>query len=283
MQKNQEFQTVITSKRKKFDFRLKEVFVYKDLIGLFVKRSFTSSYKQTVLGPLWAIIQPLLTSGIFTLVFGNIAGLAPSGVPTFLFYYLATIFWQFFSGCMTSVANTFRTNAHILGKVYFPRLVMPIATVLSQCISFAIQFFLFIIMWTIYLLTGANVEPNIYMLTLPLILLQLSLLGLGFGVIIASLTVKYRDLALIVGFGTQLWMYATPVAYDISAIPQSIMPYYMLNPITPIINNVRYAFLGVGSCFELKYYLISWGVTLVVLMLGLLLFSKVERNFMDTL
>ncbi len=282
MLKNQGFQTVITSKKKTFDLHLKELFKYRDLISLFVKRSFTATYKQTILGPLWAILQPLLTSGIFTLIFGNIAGLAPSGVPTFLFYFVATVFWQFFSGSLTNVSNTFRSNAHILGKVYFPRLVMPISSVLSQLISFAIQFGLFLIIWVIYMCTGANVVPNIYMLTVPLILIQLAVLGLGFGIIIASLTVKYRDLAFVIGFGMQLWMYATPVAYDISSIPSKIMPYYMLNPITPLINNVRCAFLGVGT-FDVKYYLISAGVSIVILFIGLLLFSKVERNFMDTL
>lgn len=281
VENKQSFQTVIKSKHSLFDFKIKELWRYRDLIGLFVKRNFVSQYKQTILGPLWAIIQPLLTTVIFTVVFGNIAGLAPSGVPSFVFYLCGSVAWGYFSGCLTMTASTFTSNAAIMGKVYFPRLVMPITSVLSQLISFGIQFAMFLGFWAYYLIVGSTIAPNLYILLTPLLILQMAALGLGFGVIISSMTTKYRDLAHLVGFGVQLWMYATPVAYDIGIIPEKYMGLYMLNPVTPIINTFRYAFMGIGE-FNLTYYLISWGVTLVVLLCGVLLFNKVEKTFMDT-
>ncbi len=278
---NEKFTTVIQPKNGWFELNLKELFKYKDLIILFVKRNFTSQYKQTILGPAWAIIQPLVTTVIFTLVFGNIAGLAPAGVPTFLFYLSANIIWQYFSGCLTQTSSTFTANAAILGKVYFPRLVMPVSSVISQLIPFAIQLVFFIIFWVYYLVVPSGVEPNWYILLFPLIILQLAMLGLGFGVIISACTTKYRDLAMTVGFGTQLWMYATPIAYDISIIPEKYLSLYMLNPVTPAVMAMRYAFLGTGY-FDLKYYLISWIVTIVVLFIGVVLFSRIEKTFADT-
>ena len=234
-----------------------------------------------MLGPAWAIIQPFLTTVIFTVVFGSIAGLAPDGIPSFLFYLCGTIAWQYFSGCLTMTSSTFTANSAILGKVYFPRLVMPVSTVISQLIPFAIQFVFFMIFWVYYLIVPSGVEPNLYILLLPLMILQLALLGLGFGIIISACTTKYRDLAMLVSFGAQLWMYATPVAYDISIIPEKWLALYMCNPVTPVIMTFRYAFLGVGF-FSLKYYLISWAVTLVVLFGGIILFSRVEKAFTDT-
>lgn len=278
---NEKFTTVIQPKNGWFDLHLKELLNYKDLIILFVKRNFTSQYKQTILGPAWAIIQPFVTTVIFTLVFGNIAGLAPAGVPTFLFYLSANIIWQYFSGCLTITSNTFTANAAILGKVYFPRLVMPISSVISQLIPFAIQLVFFLIFWVYYLVVPSGVEPNLYILLFPLIIVQLAMLGLGFGVIISACTTKYRDLAMAVGFGTQLWMYATPIAYDISIIPEKYLSLYMLNPVTPTVLIMRYAFLGTGY-FSLKYYLISWIVTIVVLFIGIVLFSRIEKTFADT-
>lgn len=278
---NEKFTTVIQPKNGWFELNLKELFKYKDLIILFVKRNFTSQYKQTILGPAWAIIQPFVTTVIFTLVFGNIAGLAPAGVPTFLFYLSANIVWQYFSGCLTMTSSTFTANAAILGKVYFPRLVMPISSVISQLIPFVIQLVFFLIFWVYYLVVPSGVEPNLYILLFPLIIIQLAMLGLGFGVIISACTTKYRDLAMAVGFGTQLWMYATPIAYDISIIPEKYLSLYMLNPVTPAVMAMRYAFLGTGY-FNLKYYLISWIVTIVVLFIGVVLFSRIEKTFADT-
>ena len=277
----EKFTTVIKPQSGWFDFDLKELARYRDLIFLFVKRNFTAHYKQTILGPAWAIIQPFLTTVIFTVVFGNMAGLAPDGVPSFLFYLAGNVVWQYFSGCLTSTAGTFTSNAAILGKVYFPRLVMPISTVLSQLISFAIQMLFFLCFWVYYLIVPSGVQPNAYMLLFPLLILQLAMLSLGCGIIISACTTKYRDLAMLVGFGTQLWMYATPVAYDIGIIPEQWLSLYMCNPVTPVVMTMRYAFLGIGS-LDLQSYLTGWVTTLVLLFFGVILFSRVEKTFMDT-
>lgn len=277
----QPFETVITPKKAWFDLNLKELWRYRDLILLFVRRTFVSQYKQTILGPAWAVIQPLLTTVIFTIIFGNIAGLAPGGVPTFLFYLSGSVAWGYFSGCLTATSNTFTANAAIMGKVYFPRLVMPVTTVISQLISFAIQFAFFLLFFDYYCITGAGVHPNGFVLLTPLLVLQMACLGLGFGVIVSALTTKYRDLAMLVSFGVQIWMYLTPVTYDIRFIPERFLPLYMLNPVTPVITTFRYAFLGTGT-FQLTYYLIGWAVTLAVLLLGVVLFNRVEKTFMDT-
>ena len=275
------FETTITPKRAWFDLNLKELWRYRDLIILFVRRTFVSQYKQTILGPAWAVIQPLLTTVVLTVVFGNIAGLAPSGVPSFAFYLCGTTAWGYFSACLTATSSTFTANSAILGKVYFPRLVMPISTVLSQLISFAIQFCFFLLFLFYYAATGANVHLNAWALLTPVLLLHLALLSLGVGIIISALTTKYRDLAMVVGFGVQLWMYATPVAYDLSLIPERFLALYMFNPVTPVITMFRYAFLGVGDPHFVAYG-VSWAITLVVLLAGVLLFNRVEKTFMDT-
>lgn len=274
------FTTVIVPKTKLLDFHLKEVWKYRDLVLLFVRRNFVSQYKQTILGPLWAIIQPLLTTVVFTVVFGRLAGLAADGVPSFLFFMSGNIAWQYFANCLTQTADTFTGNAAILGKVYFPRVVVPISTVMTNLISFSIQFVMFLVFLAVYWVKGA-VNPTWYAFLLPLLLVQMAMLSLGVGIIISSLTTKYRDLKMLVGFGVQLWMYGTPVAYDIGIIPQKFMSVYMLNPMTPIINTFRTAFLGLGG-FDLTHYLISWGVTIAILFLGLMLFNRVEKTFMDT-
>ena len=282
----QKFSTVIVPKTGWFDLNLKEVLAYRDLIFLFVKRNFVSRYKQTILGPAWAIIQPFLTTVMFTLVFGNIAGLAPGGVPTFAFYLSGTVMWGYFSGCLGSTANTFVANSHTMGKVYFPRLVMPISSVCSELISFAIQYTFLLCFLVYYVITGEGVAPNWWILMTPVLLLQLAMLSLGFGIIISAMTTKYRDLAMLVGFGTQLWMYATPVAYDMFSMA-AFAPggkwhtLYMCNPVTSIVNLFRYAYLGIGT-MEWNYYFISWGVTIVVLFCGVILFNRVEKTFMDT-
>lgn len=283
---SKKFETVIEPKSGWFDLHLKELLEYRDLIILFVKRNFVSMYKQTVLGPLWAIIQPLLTTVVFTLVFGNIAGLAADGVPSFIFYLSGTILWTYFNQCLTQTANTFVANRNTLGKVYFPRLVMPVSTVLSNLISLAIQFVFMVIFLIYYVITNQGCHPNLYILMTPLIILQLALLSLGCGIIISALTTKYRDLAMLVGFGTQLWMYASPIAYDMSAMAVfapggKYHTLYMLNPVTSIVNLFRYAYLGLGN-MEWIFYGISWLITLVVLFIGIILFSKVEKTFMDT-
>lgn len=282
----QTFTTVIKPKSGWFDLHLKEVFAYRDLIFLFVKRNFVSKYKQTILGPAWAIIQPLLTTVVFTLVFGNIAGLSPDGVPPFIFYLAGTVLWTYFSGCLTQTANTFVANSATMGKVYFPRLVMPISTVFSELISFAIQYGFLLIFLVYYTVTKQGVHPNLWMLMTPLIILQLAELSLGCGIIISALTTKHPRPCMLVGFGVQLWMYGSPIAYDMFRFG-AFAPggkwhaLYMCNPISPIVNLFRYAYLGTGA-MEWSYYLIGWGTTMVFLFLGVVLFSRVEKTFMDT-
>lgn len=284
--RQQYFTTIIRPKTGWFDINFKEVFQYRDLIFLFVKRNFVARYKQTILGPSWAIIQPLLTTVVFTLVFGNIAGLAPGGIPSFIFYLSGTILWTYFSNCLGQTANTFVANSATMGKVYFPRLVMPISTVCSELISLAIQYLFLIIFLIYYAVTDQGVKPNLWMLMTPVIVLQLAMLSLGFGIIISALTTKYRDLAMLVGFGTQLWMYASPIAYDMFSMG-AFAPggkwhaLYMCNPVTSIVNLFRYAYLGIGNV-EWNYYIIGWATTLIVLFLGIILFSRVEKTFMDT-
>lgn len=284
--KKEDFSTVIQPKTKWFDLKLKQVLEYRDLIFLFVKRNFVSKYKQTVLGPIWAVIQPLLTTVVFTLVFGNIAGLAPGGIPSFIFYLSGTILWTYFSSCLTQTANTFVANSHIMGKVYFPRLVMPISTVFSEMIGLAIQYVFLIIFLVYYTVTGQGVHPNLWILMTPLMILQLAVLSLGFGIIVSALTTKYRDLAMLVAFGTQLWMYASPIAYDMFSMG-AFAPggkwhaLYMCNPITSIVNLFRYGYLGIGTV-EWNYYFIGWGTTLIILLIGVILFNRIEKTFMDT-
>ncbi len=277
----------ISSDTKNLNFDFKEIWRHKDLILLLVKRNFISVYKQTILGPAWAVIQPLLTTVVFTFIFGNVAGLAECGaVPTFLFYMCGNIAWQFFAGCLTTTSNTFIANSGIMGKVYFPRLCMPISTTLSQFISFGIQSVMFIVFLVIYLFVPQyEIGINFYAFMAPLLIVQMALLGMGCGIIISSATTKYRDLQFLVGFGVSLWMYATPVAYSMDLFKSAPILHIIAraNPMTPVIEIMRYGFLGgeAGSIDWLSYGW-SWIFTLVVLALGVKLFNKVERTFMDT-
>lgn len=273
--------TTIKPKTGWFDINLKELLQYKDLIIMFVKRDFKTIYKQTILGPLWIIINPLLTTIMYTIVFGNIAKISTDGMPQVVFYMLGTTVWTYFSTCLTKTSATFTGNAAIFGKVYFPRLVTPISTVISGLINFAVQFIMFLGFSFYYYINGASIHPNIYILITPVLLLQLACLSLGFGIIISSLTTKYRDLAVLVGFGVQLWMYATPVVYPASQIGGKLKILMMLNPVSPIVESFRYAFLGSGS-IPWNFLGISVITTLVVLFIGVVLFSRVEKTFMDT-
>lgn len=288
--KQQKFDTVIKSEHRLLDFNLKELIRYKDLIYLFVKRDFISKYKQTILGPMWAIIQPLFTTVVFTIIFGNLANLTTLDivtkqkivVPSFLFYMAGTICWSYFSTTVTATSNMFIANSAIMGKVYFPRMVTPIATSLSNFISFIIQFLMFIVIWFFYILTGGTgMKLSAYIFLLPLLIIQLILLSMAVGIIISSLTTKYRDLAMLVAFGLQLWQYATPVVYGLALIPKHVQWIYLLNPVTPIIITFRYTFFGYGY-FSLFYYCIGWGITLILFFCGLILFNRIEKTFMDT-
>ena len=273
--------TIIKPKTGWFDINLKELVQYKDLIVMFVKRDFKTMYKQTILGPLWIIINPLMTTLMFTVVFGNIANIPTDGMPQIVFYMLGTTVWTYFSSCLTKTSSTFTGNAAIFGKVYFPRLVTPISTVISGLINFGVQFLMFLGFMAYFMIKGSPIEPNLWILITPLLLVQLAALALGFGIIISSMTTKYRDLAVLVGFGVQLWMYATPVVYPASQIGGKLKTLMMLNPVSPIVESFRYAFLGSGS-IPWNYLGISVVTTLVVLFAGVVLFSRVEKTFMDT-
>lgn len=272
---------VIRPQRTWFDLRLKELWSYRDLIGLFVRRDFVSVYKQTILGPLWYIIQPIMTTLIFTVIFGRVARLSTDGLPQFLFYMSGTIVWGYFAECLTKTSNTFITNAQLFGKVYFPRLAVPISILISNLIAFSIQFVLFLGFVAYYWFSGADIQPNLWVLFTPILVLIMAGLGLGFGIIVSSLTTRYRDLRFLVTFGVQLWMYITPVIYPISTIPERYRPFIQANPLTPIIETFRYAYLGAGSANPLNL-LYSAGFMLVVLILGILLFNRIEATFMDT-
>jgi lipopolysaccharide transport system permease protein len=277
----QEFTTVIKPKNKLLELNLIEIFHYRDLIFMFVKRNFKSQYKQTILGPLWFIINPLITSVLFTVVFGGIANISTDGVPQFLFYMAGNTAWQYFATCLTSTSSTFTANAGIFGKVYFPRLTMPISTVIYSVLSFIIQFVMMLGFMIYFVAIGESVNPNIYALLLPVFVIHMAAMGLGFGIIISSLTTKYRDLAILVGFGVQLWMYITPVVYPLSTLSDKAKSLVMLNPMAPVVNNFRYAFLGCGQ-MEWGYWALSGVITLIVLLVGIIIFNKVEKTFMDT-
>ncbi len=272
----------ITSKSRRFSLNLKEVWQYRDLIVLFTKRSFKLTYKQTVLGPAWIFLNPLITSTIHTLVFGEIAGFGTDGIPKILFYFTSTAIWSFFASCITNNAHTFTNNANVFGKVYFPRLTIPISNMLSSLIRFGIQMLLVGAFLVFFLIRG-EVHPNwAFWPLIPLVLLQLGLMGLGTGIIISSLTTKYRDLSILVGFGVQLWMYATPIVYALSIVGPSLTRTIMLvNPVTMPVEIFRYAFLGKGT-IEPIYVITSIVFTIVVLIVGILIFNRVEKTFMDT-
>src|SRR6266542_4322104 len=238
---------VIEAQRGLFDLRLRELWQYRDLVMLFVRRDFVSIYKQTILGPLWYLIQPLLTTITFTVIFGNIASLPTDGLPQFLFYMSGTVVWSYFSACLTKTSETFVQNANLFGKVYFPRLAVPVSILFSNLITFLIQFAMFLIFVLYFILRGTSIQPNWLWIALsPVLILMMAGLGLGFGIIISSLTTKYRDLRFLVQFGVQLLMYATPVIYPVSSIPERFQWIILANPMTPILEAFRYAYLGAG-------------------------------------
>ena len=273
--------TQISAKHALFDLKLGEVWQYRDLILLFTRRSFVVTYKQTILGPLWLFINPLLTSVVYVVLFGNIAHLSTDGVPQLLFYLTGTALWTFFSDCVTRNARTFSDNANLFGKVYFPRLVMPISNVLGDVIRFAIQMLL-VLALLVYFIARSAVHPHWgAWLAIPLVLLQLGLMGMGVGIIISSLTTKYRDLSILVSFGVSLWMYATPVVYPLSAVEGTLRQVLLLNPVTAPMELFRYAVLGTGSV-STGFLVLSWVFTVLAALAGIVIFNKVERTFMDT-
>jgi lipopolysaccharide transport system permease protein len=273
---------VIRPQRNLFDLRLGELWKYRDLTGLFVRRDFVSVYKQTILGPLWFLIQPILTTITFTVIFGRIAKMPTDGLPQFLFYMSGTVVWTYFSDCLNKTSNTFITNSQLFGKVYFPRLTVPISILISTLIAFIIQFILFLGFTLYFWLKGADIKPNAWVLFTPVLLVMMAGLGLGCGIIVSSLTTRYRDLRFLVAFGVQLWMFATPIIYPVSSIPEQYQMLIKANPITPIIETFRYAYLGAGTV-SIPNLLYSAGFMLVVLTIGILLFNRIEATFMDSI
>lgn len=273
--------TIITPKNSFFRLNLKELWQYRDLITSFVKRDFTATYKQTILGPLWFFIQPIFTTIMFLIVFGNIAKIPTDGVPQVLFYMNGIILWNYFSKCLLSTSNTFVSNAGIFKKVYFSRLTIPLSNVISALVQFIIQLALFIIILIAYKIHGADFKLSAAVFAVPLFVLQMAVLGLGIGLIITSLTTKYRDLTHLVGFAVQLWMYATPIVYPLSMVPEKWRSVYVLNPVVPILEGFKHAFFSTGMPSVTEYG-VSVGTTIFLLFAGIFVFNFVEKNFVDT-
>jgi lipopolysaccharide transport system permease protein len=281
IKQNENWTEVIEPRTHFLDLRLKDVWRYRDLLMLFVRRDFVATYKQTILGPIWFFLQPVLTTLTFTLIFGKIAGISTDGLPMVLFYLAGITLWNYFSECLNRTATILKDNAQIFGKVYFPRLVMPLSIIVSNLVKLGIQFALFLCFWGYFLVTSSTVYPNSLILLFPLLIIIMGGLGLGFGLMITAMTTKYRDLIFLLTFGVQLLMYATPVIYPLSTIGAKYKIFIQANPMTPIIETFRYSFLGTGtfSWLMLGY---SFLFMLVVMFLGVVIFNRVERSFMDT-
>jgi lipopolysaccharide transport system permease protein len=278
----EDWDLIIKPKSHLLDINLKEVWRYRDLLWMFIRRDFAAQYKQTLLGPLWHFIQPLFTTLIFVVVFSKIAAISTDGLPPLLFYLSGITIWNYFSSCLIATSNTFVANAYIFGKVYFPRLVMPISVVLSNMVKFVIQLLLLITVMIGYAFNGVDIHVGMHLLYIPVLLMMMAGMGLGLGIIISSLTTKYRDFTVLVTFGVQLLMYATPVVYPISAVQNPDLKFWLsINPLTSLVEAFRYTLLGVGS-FDTMQLLFSGVFILIVLVFGLLLFGKVEKTFMDT-
>lgn len=281
MSSHEEYTIVIKPKNRLFEINFKEIWQYRDLLFLLVKRDFISVYKQTILGPIWFFIQPILQTTTFTIIFALVAKLSTDGVPPALFYLTGVTFWSYFSSCLVATSNTFVTNAAVFGKVYFPRLIVPLSVVISNLIKLAIQFLLLIIVWVYYLSTGDSVHPQATLALVPLFLVLFALLGLGFGLIFSALTTKYRDLTFLIAFGVQLLMYGSAVVIPVSSVSPDQQWLFLLNPIVPLMEAIKYSFLGSGM-FSWLYLAYSAIFTLFVLLMGVLIFNKVEKGFIDT-
>lgn len=276
----QQWTETIESNHSLFDLKLKEVWRYKDLVYMFVKRDFVSGFKQTILGPLWFFINPIFTTIVFVFVFGNIAKLSTDGIPQVLFYLAGITLWNYFSSCLTGTSNIFTANASIFGKVYFPRLVMPLTIVISNLMKFGVQFLLFLAVWVFYFSKG-SIQPNIWILATPFLIILMAIFALGVGMIFSALTTKYRDLQMLLTFGVSLMMYATPVIYPVSSITGVWKKLAYYNPLTGIFECFKFGWMGSGE-FTVEMLLISSGIILVLLVIGTVTFNKVEKSFMDT-
>ena len=281
MHQQEHWDLTINPHSKWYDLRIKEIFKYKDLLFLFVKRDFVSIYKQTILGPLWFFLQPIITAITFTVIFGNLAKISTDGLPQILFYMCGITLWNYFADTLTKTSDTFSSNANIFGKVYFPRMIVPLSVVVSNLIKLAIQFLLFLGIWIYYLIQSDLIHPNKMLVLIPFLIILIGFMALSFGIIISSLTTKYRDLKFLVTFGIQLMMYASPIVYPLSIVPEKYKWIIVANPVTSIIETFKYAFLGVGE-FSWLYLVYSTLFTIILFMIGLVIFHRVEKSFMDT-
>jgi lipopolysaccharide transport system permease protein len=283
IENNEKWALIIKSKTGWFDLHLADLWHYRDLLFLFVKRDFVSMYKQTILGPLWFLIQPVLTTFLFVIIFDKVARIPTDEIPSPLFYLSGLIIWNYFSTCLTNTATTFSKNTDLFGKVYFPRLIIPLASVISALISFAIQFALLVfLLLYYYVFKGISINLNVAIILIPVLILVIAGLGLGIGIIISALTTKYRDLVYLINFGIQLFMYVTPIIYPLSFVTGKYRSFILANPITALVETFRYALLGVGT-FDPWYLGYSILITFAVLIIGVLVFNKVQKNFMDVI
>ena len=282
MQQKQDWDLVIKPKNKWYDIDLAALWKYRDLLLLLVRRDFVAVYKQTILGPLWLFIQPVLTSLTFTFIFGGLAKISTDGNPPILFYMAGITLWTYFADCLNKTSNTFIANAGVFGKVYFPRLIIPLSVLVSNLIKLGIQLFIFLLIWFYYLTTTTSINPQWqYMWLIPILIFMMAGLGLGFGILISSLTTKYRDLTFLVGFGVQLMMYASSIVLPISSMPPKVKAIMLFNPLTSIIEAFKFIFLGSGS-FEGLWLVYGFGFMVVIVSIAIIVFSKVEKSFMDT-
>lgn len=281
IERKKEWDQIIKPSVGLLDVNFREIWKYRDLLLLFVRRDFVAVYKQTILGPLWFFIQPIFTTIIFTVVFGRIANISTDGLPQVLFYMSGITLWNYFADCLNNTSNIFTKNASIFGKVYFPRIIVPMSVVLSNLIKFGIQFLLLLAFWLYFYADGANIQIQPIIVIFPFLILLMAGMGLGLGMIFSSLTTKYRDLTFLLTFGVQLLMYASPVIYPLSTLPEKYRIFILANPMTSIIETFRYAFLGTGG-FEWSYLAYSTGFTIIVLIIGLLIFNQIQKSFMDT-
>ena len=271
---------VIKGKTNLFDLRLKEVWRYRDLLRMFIRRDFVTVYKQTILGPLWFFIQPIITTLTFTVIFGNLAKIPTDGAPKLIFYMSGITIWGYFSTCLVDVSKVFISNSAIFGKVYFPRLIMPLTIIISNLMKFGVQFIMFLCFFAYFYFQG-TIHPNSWAFFIPFILLIMAVMAMGIGLILSSLTTKYRDLTMLIAFGIQLFMYATPIIYPISSVPEKYLWLVELNPLVPIFEYMRFAYLGVGN-FQILSLTYSVVFSIVILAIGVVIFNKVQKTFMDT-
>ena len=281
MEKEKNWSLEIYPKAALFDFRLREFWAYRELIFLFVRRELVPTYKQTILGPLWFVLQPLLTTFVYSIIFGAVARIPTDGLPQLLFYMPGIVLWNFFNSSFMKGSGTFLANSHIFGKVYFPRLILPVSALLSSLVNFCIQFALLLVIMLIYFISGTQIQPGIHILLIPVLLILVSMYSLGLGLLVSAFTTRYRDLSHFLSFGSQLLMYATPIIYPASIVPEKFQWVSLMNPLSPVFEGFRFSLLGMGQLMTERLFY-SFLTGLVLLLLGLIFFSRAERTSIDT-